>query len=86
MLTNKSRLKPLWRLGRSVMPLLLALVFLLVMLGGCSSKQPTLAVDCPQPVQIPASLSESASSEVQSLSSEVQVYLNDVSNWLKELR
>ena len=53
---------------------------------GCASKQPTLAVDCPQPVQIPASLSESASSEVQSLSSEVQVYLNDVSNWLKELR
>ena len=65
---------------------LLASMILALILSGCASNPTPPAVDCPQPVQIPASLSESASSEVQSLSSEVQVYLNDVSNWLKELR
>ena len=68
------------------MPLSLVLIGCLVMLSGCASKQPTLAVDCPQPVQIPASLSASNSQEVQNLSKEVQTYLTDVSNWLKELR
>ena len=86
MLTNKSRLKPLWRLGRSVMPLLLALVFLLVMLGGCASKQPTLAVDCPQPVPVPASLSESNLPAAQTYSKEARSWFEEVSNYLSALR
>lgn len=86
MLTNKSRLKPLWWLGRSVMPLLLALVFLLVMLGGCASKQPTLAVDCPQPVPVPATLKESSLPDAQTLSSEAKSWFDEVSSFLSGLR
>ena len=73
-------------LGRSVMPLLLALVFLLVMLGGCASKQPTLAVDCPQPVPVPASLKESSLPDAQTLSSEARSWFDEVSSFLSGLR
>lgn len=86
MLTNKSRLKPLWRLGRSVMPLLLALVFLLVMLGGCASKQPTPAVDCPQSPQVPATLKESSLPDAQTYSKEARSWFEEVSNYLSALR
>ncbi len=33
---------------------------LALILSGCASKQPTLAVDCPQPVPVPATLKESS--------------------------
>ena len=86
MLTNKSRLKPLWWLGRSVMPLLLALVFLLVMLGGCASKQPTLAVDCPHPPVVHATLKESSLPAAQTYSKEARSWFEEVSNYLSALR
>lgn len=86
MLTNKSRLKPLWRLGRSVMPLLLALVFLLVMLGGCASKPPMQSVDCPQLPAVPATLKESSLPDAQAYSKEARSWFEEVSSFLSELR
>lgn len=85
-LKSKSKHKHSWPHGKNVMPLSLVLIACLVMLSGCASKQQMPDVDCPQPVPIPASLSESRSSEVQNLSKEVRSYLTDVSDWLKELR
>lgn len=83
---SKNRLKSLWPHGKSVMPLSLVLIACLVTLSGCASKQPTLAVDCPRSVQIPATLKESSLPEVQSLSNEAQSYFKDVSDFLRELQ
>lgn len=72
--------------GRRAMRHLLALVTCLAILTGCASKQPTLAVDCPQSPLVPATLKESSLPEVQSLSNEAQSYFKDVSDFLRELQ
>ena len=72
--------------GKRVTQLLLASMILLVMLTGCAVKPTPPAVDCPQPPQIPASLSESSLPEAQSLSSEARSFLTDVSDYLSALR
>lgn len=68
------------------MPLLLVLTVWPVMLSGCASKQPTLAVDCPQPVPVPATLKESSLPDAQTLSSEARSWFDEVSSFLSGLR
>lgn len=75
-----------WMRGRSAIPLLLAPMILALILSGCASKQPTLAVDCPQPVPVPATLKESGLPDAQALSSEAQNWFGEVSTFLSELR
>ncbi len=65
---------------------LLAPMILALILSGCASKQPTLAVDCPQPVPVPATLKESALPDAQTLSSEAQSWFDEVSTFLSGLR
>ena len=72
--------------GRCAMPHLLASTILALILSGCASKQPTLAVDCPQPVPVPATLKESSLPDAQALSSEAQNWFGEVSTFLSELR
>ena len=71
------------RLGtrRLLVPMILALI-----LSGCASKQPTLAVDCSQPVQVPATLKESNLPDAQTYSTEAQTWFEEVSNYLSGLR
>ena len=65
---------------------LLAPMILALILSGCASKQPTLAVDCPQPVPVPATLKESSLPDAQTLSSEAQSWFDEVSSFLSGLR
>ena len=65
---------------------LLAPMILALILSGCASNPTPLAVDCPQPPQVPASLARSSLPEVQALSSEAQSYFKDVSAFLRELQ
>ncbi len=65
---------------------LLVSTILALILSGCASKQPTLAVDCPQPVPVPATLKESGLPDAQALSSEAQNWFGEVSTFLSELR
>ena len=65
---------------------LLVSTILALILSGCTSKQPTLAVDCPQPVPVPATLKESGLPDAQALSSEAQNWFGEVSTFLSELR
>lgn len=65
---------------------LLASTILALILSGCASKQPTLAVDCPQPVPVPASLKESSLPDAQTLSSEARSWFDEVSSFLSGLR
>lgn len=83
---SKNRLKSLWPHGKSVMPLSLVLSACLVTLSGCASKQPTLAVDCPRSVQIPATLKESSLPDAQTFSKEARSWFDEVSNYLSGLR
>lgn len=77
----------LWsRRGRSAIPLLLASTILALILSGCASKQPTLAVDCPQPVPVPATLKESSLPDAQAYSKEARSWFEEVSSFLSELR
>ena len=66
---------------RLLVPMILALI-----LSGCASKQPTLAVDCPQPPAVPATLKESSLPDAQTLSSEAQSWYEEVSTFLSGLR
>lgn len=83
---KESKRRRLWRLGRSVMPLCLALVFLLVMLSGCAVKPIQPAVDCPQTPQLPANLKGSSLPAVQGFSKEARSWFDEVSSFLSELR
>ena len=65
---------------------LLAPMILALILSGCASKQPMLAVDCPQPVPVPATLKESSLPDARTLSSEAQSWFDEVSSFLSELR
>ena len=65
---------------------LLAPMILALILSGCASKQPTLAVDCPHPPVVPATLKESSLPDAQALSSEAQNWFGEVSTFLSELR
>lgn len=65
---------------------LLVSTILALILSGCASKQPTLAVDCPQPVPVPATLKESGLPDAQALSSEAQNWFGEVSSFLSGLR
>lgn len=65
---------------------LLAPMILALILSGCASKQPMLAVDCPQAPQVPATLKESSLPDARTLSSEAQSWFDEVSTFLSELR
>lgn len=65
---------------------LLAPMILALILSGCASKQPTLAVDCPQPVPVPATLKESSLPDAQAYSKEARSWFEEVSNYLSGLR
>lgn len=75
-----------WMRGRCAMPHLLASTILLVTLTGCAVKPTQPAVDCPQPVQVPATLKESSLPDAQTLSSEAQSWFDEVSTFLSALR
>lgn len=66
--------------------LLLASMILAPILSGCASKQPTLAVDCPQSPQVPATLKESSLPDAQTLSNEARSWFDEVSSFLSGLR
>ena len=66
---------------RLLVPMILALI-----LSGCASKQPTLAVDCPQPPAVPATLKESSLPSVQTYSKEARSWFDEVSSFLSGLR
>ena len=72
--------------GRPGTRRLLASTILALILSGCASKQPTLAVDCPQRPAVPATLKESSLPDAQTLSSEAQSWFDEVSTFLSELR
>lgn len=65
---------------------LLESTILALILSGCASKQPTLAVDCPQPVPVPATLKESSLPDAQTYSKEARSWFEEVSNYLSALR
>ena len=65
--------------------LLAPMIFALI-LSGCASKQPTLAVDCPHPPVVPATLKESSLPDARTLSSEAQSWFDEVSSFLSGLR
>ena len=66
---------------RLLVPMILALI-----LSGCASKQPTLAVDCPHPPVVPATLKESSLPDAQAYSKEARSWFEEVSNYLSALR
>ena len=72
--------------GRCAMPHWLALVTCLATLTGCAVRPTQPAVDCPQPVQVPATLKESSLPDARTLSSEAQSWYEEVSTFLSELR
>lgn len=65
---------------------LLAPMILALILSGCASKQPMLAVDCPQPPAVPSSLKESSLPAAQTYSKEARSWFEEVSNYLSALR
>ena len=83
---KECNISPLSRRGKSVTKLWLMSIVCLMTLTGCASKQPTLAVDCPQPVPVPATLKESSLPDAQTLSSEAQSWFDEVSSFLSGLR
>ncbi len=72
--------------GRNVMPLTLVCATCLLMLTGCASRQMQSSVSCPEPVTLPASVSDSKLPDAQSYSQEVADYLSEVSSYLKALQ
>lgn len=68
------------------MPHWLALVTCLATLTGCASRPTPPAVDCPEPVRIPASLAESSLPDARTYSAEAQAWFEEVSNYLSALR
>ena len=86
MFKRESRLKRLWLHGKKEIALCLASTLLLVTLTGCASKQPMLSVDCPQPVQVPATLKESSLPDARTYSAEAQAWFDEVSTFLSGLR
>jgi len=75
-----------WMRGKLGTRRLLASMILALILSGCASKQPTLAVDCPQPVPVPASLKESSLPDAQAYSKEARSWFDEVSSFLSGLR
>lgn len=65
---------------------LLAPMILALILSGCASKQPTLAVDCPHPPVVPATLKGSSLPAAQTYSKEARSWFEEVSNYLSGLR
>lgn len=55
-------------------------------LNGCATKQLPSAVSCPEPTQLPASLSEPASPNARAYSLEVQNFLSEVLESIKSWR
>lgn len=53
-------------------------------LSGCASSPTVIAPECPQPVQVPASILQSDSSDVSGFSKKVQAYLLKVQQFLSE--
>lgn len=76
----------LWMRGKPGTRRLLASTILALILSGCASKQPTLAVDCPQPVPVPATLKESSLPDAQAYSKEARSWFGEVSSFLSGLR
>lgn len=72
--------------GKRVTQLLLASMILLVMLTGCAVKPTPPAVDCPEPVRIPASLAESSLPDARTYSAEAQAWFDEVSTFLSGLQ
>ncbi len=60
------------------------LVLCVLSLSGCASSPTVIASDCPQPVQIPAKILQSDSSDVSDFSKRVQSYLKKVQAFLSE--
>lgn len=79
-------ISPLSRRGKSVIKLWLMSSVCLMTLTGCASKQPTLAVDCPHPPVVPATLKESSLPAAQTYSKEARSWFEEVSNYLSALR
>lgn len=76
----------LWMRGRPGTRRLFAPMILALILSGCASNPPTLAVDCPQAPQVPAMLKESSLPDARTLSSEAQSWFDEVSSFLSGLR
>lgn len=72
------------RPGKSAIVRSLLLLTCLTSLGGCASKPSTPSVNCPEPVEIPATLSEPSFPRAQAYSSEVQSFLREVASWLSK--
>ena len=75
---------PSLRHGRNAIVRSLLLLICLTSLPGCASKPIAPVVNCPEPVEIPAMLSEPSFSRVQAYSSEVQRFLREVVDWLSK--
>ena len=58
------------------------LVLCVLNLSGCASSPTVIANDCPQPVQMPASILQSDSTAVSDYSKRVQAYLVKVQDFL----
>ena len=65
---------------------LLASMILALILSGCASNPTPPAVDCPQPVPVPASLKESSLPDAQAYSNEVASFLSEVQGFLSALQ
>ena len=83
---KECNISPLSRRGKSVTKLWLMSIVCLMTLTGCASKQPTLAVDCPHPPVVPATLKESSLPAAQTYSKEARSWFEEVSNYLSALR
>lgn len=74
-----------WRMrGISTKRLGLSLSICVAMLSGCASSPTVIAPDCPEPVQIPASISQSDSESVSNFSKRVRDFLQKVQSFLSE--
>lgn len=72
--------------GPNATRLALMLSTSLLILSGCAASTTPLSVECPQPIQIPTSLTSSRAEEVRTLSQDAQRFLQDASEWLKSYR
>lgn len=81
---QKSRAKRSnWRThGTNTKRLVLSLSIFGLMLTGCASSPTVIAPECPRPVQVPASILQSDSSDVSDFSKRVQAYLLKVQAFL----
>lgn len=70
--------------GINLSALALSLLVCVATLTGCASSPTVIAPSCPEPVPIPAHLSESDSPAAQNFSKKVQNYLLKVQSLLKE--